>query len=85
MEYGTAIVEGQAFKDEDGLPLVDLVSWGWQPEDKHKTVDEVQAQLGSVRSAGANFLINSGPRPDGSLNPVDVDILSGVDHQGCGD
>ncbi|MGL1894501.1 MAG: alpha-L-fucosidase [Spirochaetaceae bacterium] len=51
------------------------VSWGWQPESEHRSVENVLSLLSSTKSIGANLLLNSGPCPDGSLDPVDVEIL----------
>lgn len=41
----------------------------------HRNVDEVWAELRHARSSGANFLLNTGPLPDGSIHPTDVATL----------
>lgn len=57
------------------------VSWGWRPDADHKTADEVMVQHRAARSAGANLLINTGLLPDGSLDPIDVEVLLEVGRQ----
>lgn len=54
-------------------------SWGYNAGDKNfKSVPELVRYL--VRAAGrdANFLLNVGPRPDGTLDPVSVERLAGI-------
>ncbi len=58
--------------------IYDPVSWGYQPNVKHKTVEQVLEQLQQARKAGANLLMNTGPLPDGSLDPIDVEVLKKV-------
>lgn len=54
--------------------------WGYIREDdgKHKTVDEVMAMLEKARGMNANLLLNTGPLPDGSIYPEDVQTLRQV-------
>ena len=55
-------------------------SWGYLAEaaGKHKTEAEVWNLLGEVRSKGYNLLLNTGPLPDGSLDPEDTEVLRAV-------
>lgn len=41
----------------------------------HRNVDEVWAELAAARRHGANFLLNTGPRGDGSVHPADAAAL----------
>ena len=54
------------------------VSWGYMKGAKHKSVKEVWQQLEKARLQGANLLINTGPRGDGTLDPVDKEVLQKV-------
>lgn len=61
--------------------IYDPISWGYQPDANHKTADQVLEQLHSANAAGANLLLNTGPMPDGSIDPVDREILLEVGEQ----
>ena len=55
-------------------------SWGYLAEarGKHKTADEVWETLRQARAAGCNLLLNTGPLPDGSVDPEDEPVLREV-------
>ncbi len=55
-------------------------SWGYMAEKKgqHKTAAEVWETLRSAREAGFNLLLNTGPLPDGSIDPEDDAVLREV-------
>ena len=55
-------------------------SWGYDREDDqgHKTADQVMDMLKKAKGMGANLLLNTGPRPDGSIHPDDVKTLKEV-------
>ncbi len=55
-------------------------SWGYLAEGrgKHRTADEVWETLRSAAEQGANLLLNTGPLPDGSLDPEDDAVLREV-------
>jgi alpha-L-fucosidase len=44
----------------------------------HRNGDEVWTELRHARSHGANFLLNTGPRADGSVHPADRATLLGL-------
>lgn len=54
--------------------------WGYNAGDsgQHRTPDEVMAMLDYARSRQCNLLLNTGPLPDGSIDPEDVEILREV-------
>jgi alpha-L-fucosidase len=54
-------------------------SWGFNITDKHyKTVKELVHYLVKAASHNANFLLNVGPMPDGSIQPEFTDTLRAV-------
>lgn len=55
-------------------------SWGYNQaaDGKHKTADDVLDMLDLAKKSGANLLLNTGPLPDGSIDPVDVKTLQEV-------
>jgi alpha-L-fucosidase len=50
-------------------------SWGYHRDARHITADEAMAKLATARAAGANLLLNSGPRADGSIEPAHAEVL----------
>jgi len=50
-------------------------SWGYQIEGQHLSADEVWEELRTARRAGANLLLNTGPKPDGSIDERDRPVL----------
>jgi len=55
-------------------------SWGYLAEaaGTHLSPDQVWERLRTARSQDCNLLLNTGPLPDGSLDPEDVAILRSV-------
>lgn len=55
-------------------------SWGYKADDagSHKTADEVWETIRSAREQGCNLLLNTGPLPDGSVDPWDAAVLREV-------
>jgi len=51
--------------------------WGYKKDDqrRHKNADEVMDMLEAAEEAGCNLLLNTGPLPDGSIDPVDAETL----------
>jgi len=51
--------------------------WGYDERNDgdHRTVDDVLAMLEHVDGIGGNLLLNTGPLPDGSIHPTDLDRL----------
>lgn len=54
-------------------------SWGYNPTDPHwKSPEEMIRKLCAVVGRGGNFLLNVGPRADGSWEPQVGEILRGI-------
>jgi alpha-L-fucosidase len=54
------------------------VSWSWRPDSDFLSADEVFSEMKELVRAGANYLINTGLRGDGSLDPTHVAVLLAV-------
>ncbi|KAM9863200.1 hypothetical protein ACI1US_00890 [Leucobacter sp. BZR 635] len=51
-------------------------SWSYVPSDtNYKSLNEIVRTLTEVVGTGGNLLLNVGPRPDGSLDPVEAETL----------
>jgi alpha-L-fucosidase len=69
----------------NGLPGVDWEScmtmnntWGWRRDDNNwKTLSHMIRQLIDCSSKGGNFLVNVGPKPDGSIPQPSLEVLEG--------
>lgn len=55
-------------------------SWGYSAElaGKHKSAEDVWQTLRAAGQAGCNLLLNTGPLPDGSIDPEDEVVLREV-------
>jgi alpha-L-fucosidase len=77
--------ERKAVAKDDGKPMEICAtmcpkSWGYTKADagQHNSAEEVWALLGEARGRGCNVLLNTGPLPDGSLDPEDEPVLREV-------
>jgi len=52
--------------------------WGWQPNQKVKTLEEIITTLVKVVTGDGNYLLNVGPRGDGSIEPEQVSRLKEI-------
>ena len=54
-----------------------LAGWGYEKakDGKHAGIERVMESLHRAQSLHANLLLNLGPRPDGSIDPQDVETL----------
>lgn len=52
--------------------------WGWTPNAKFKTADEVISLLAEVTAKGGNLLLGIGPTPEGIIQPEVVDRLTKI-------
>jgi alpha-L-fucosidase len=46
--------------------------WAWKPDDKMKSLETCIQTLAKVAGGNGNLLFNVGPRPDGTIEPVQV-------------
>ena len=51
-------------------------SWGYLEGAEHRDVNNVVELYKDVISKGANLLLNTGPLPDGSIDPIDKNVLT---------
>ncbi|WP_120259299.1 alpha-L-fucosidase [Sphingobacterium detergens] len=54
------------------------MGWGYESRAKHKTAQEVWAILENTAANNANLLLNIGPYPDGSIVPIDRQVLTEI-------
>jgi len=52
--------------------------WSWKPDDDLKSADECIRLLARCVGGGGNMLLNVGPRPDGSIEPRQVERLEAI-------
>jgi alpha-L-fucosidase len=53
-------------------------SWGWQPNQKTKSLEYIITTMVRVVTGDGNYLLNVGPRPDGSIEPEQAERLREV-------
>ena len=54
---------------------IQKASWGYSAWAEYRTPEELYALLGDARDHNCNLLLNTSPLADGSLDPIQVDIL----------
>lgn len=54
--------------------------WGYKKDDdnQHKNADQVMQMLADAKEQNCNLLLNTGPLPDGSIDPIDAETLRQV-------
>ena len=52
--------------------------WGYVEETRHISADEVMEKINHAVSLDANLLLNTGPLPDGTIHPEDIQTLREV-------
>ena len=52
--------------------------WGWQPGQNPKSLKKIITTLVRVVTGDGNYLLNVGPRPDGSIEPNQVERLKEI-------
>jgi alpha-L-fucosidase len=72
--------EGKPPKPLELCDTLQPKGWGYMKEDdgRHKTADDVMKMLAKAAALPANLLLNTGPLPDGSIHPEDVQTLREV-------
>lgn len=64
--------------DWEGVPTTNE-SFGYNSKDKsHKKPGHFTRMLAKAASRGGNILLNMGPRPDGAVDPADVEVFEGI-------
>jgi len=72
--------QGKTDKPVEICTTLQPSGWGYVQSDdgKHRSPGEVMAMLAHARGIPANLLLNTGPLPDGSIHPEDVETLREV-------
>lgn len=52
--------------------------WGWQPNQKPKSLETIITRLVRTVTGDGNYLLNVGPRADGSIEPEQVERLKEI-------
>ncbi len=68
------------FDDEHPWELCTTLAgaWGWQPEAKVKSLETCIQLLVGAAGRDGNLLLNVGPRPDGEIEPAQVERLKEI-------
>ncbi len=72
--------EKNAGKHNEICDTLQRRKWGYYPpsDGKHLTPEEVMERLAHAAAIDCNLLLNTGPLPDGSIYPADVETLRAV-------
>ena len=79
---GSAVYDVERGQQADARPMlwqndtsVAVASWGWIEGQQYKDIRVILGDLMDVVSKNGALLLNVGPRPDGSFEPEEVDLL----------
>jgi alpha-L-fucosidase len=76
-QHVTASAPGRGW--ESCMTIADPESWGWSRHaPNRKTVPELLKNLSLAASGEGNYLLNIGPMPDGSVDPLDAEPLRAI-------
>ncbi len=70
--------EGNRNKHNEICDTLQPRVWGYRKDAQHKNADEVIALLANAFKQNCNLLLNTGPLPDGSIDPTDTATLREV-------
>lgn len=71
--------ESRAFSTRvEACQAVGSESWGYRSDEDYYTVGHLQRSITRYLARGANYLLNVGPMPDGSIDPRSTSILKEI-------
>ena len=81
-DYSTperGIPEGAAFlRKTESCDSVGAQSWGYRANEDYRTLGYLTRSIDTMLSRGGNYLLNIGPKADGTLAPESLACLKGV-------
>lgn len=73
---GDEIAKPKAFQQPvEACNSIGMESWGWRESEDLYHPRHLQSSMAKILVKGGNYLLNVGPRPDGSIDPVQADYL----------
>ncbi len=73
------VPEGKAFtRATEGNDSVGQQSWGWRKEEDYFTPKHIMQSMGKIMAMGGKYLLNIGPKDDGTLPKESVKIAKAV-------
>lgn len=82
---GTAVYDVERGQNAGIRPMlwqndtsVAVTSWGWVHGQVYKDIRDILGDLMDVVSKNGALLLNVGPKPDGTFEPEEVDLLHGI-------
>lgn len=71
--------DARAFKTRvEACQAVGSESWGYRADEDYYTVGHLERSIARYLARGANYLLNVGPMPDGSIDPRSTAILKEI-------
>jgi alpha-L-fucosidase len=65
-------------RDWESCDILTRNSWGWQPNEEVKSLETIISNLVKAVTGNGNYLLNVGPKPDGSIEPLQAERLREV-------
>jgi alpha-L-fucosidase len=79
-KFVQSIWEKNQHKHNEVCATLQPRQWGYRANDdgNHHSVEDVLEMLADAKARNSNLLLNTGPLPDGSIDPVDESVLREV-------
>lgn len=72
-DWDNSINASAAFSElTEACTSVGLYSWGWKTDEDHYSDFHLRHSIAKVLAKGGNYLLNVGPKADGTFDPEDV-------------
>ncbi|NLF17787.1 MAG: glycoside hydrolase [Lentisphaerae bacterium] len=65
-------------KPVEACQAVGAESWGWRQDEDYFSTRYLLGEVDRVLARGGNYLLNVGPRPDGTVDPTSAGILKAI-------
>ena len=76
---GEEVTRPRAFeKPVEACNSIGMQSWGWRGDEDYYAPRHIQASMAVILAKGGNYLLNVGPKPDGSIADGHADYLRGI-------
>jgi alpha-L-fucosidase len=73
--HGGAVVGRRYGSLTEACNAIGMLSWGYRDHEDHYSSKYLIQSIAKAMAMGGNYLLNVGPRPDGTFSPDDIEML----------
>lgn len=76
-DWDNSVNQMVAFKEPtEACQSIGLISWGWKEDEDYYSDWHIQHSMAKVMGKGGNYLLNVGPRADGTFSEISLALLN---------